>query len=86
MDGLTCTNVENSFLIKEVNQKNISQKNVENELVFVGFQGMIDPPRSEVKNAIKLCKDAGIKIISNGTTNPVNHTIKDCQFISYGRD
>jgi len=35
----------------------------ENNLVFVGFQGMIDPPRKEVKNAIKLSQEAGIKVI-----------------------
>jgi Ca2+-transporting ATPase len=43
--------------------KKISLEDAENNLVFVGLQGMIDPPRPEVKNAIQTCKEAGIKIL-----------------------
>jgi Ca2+-transporting ATPase len=47
------------FAFKDVNKK---ERLKEKNLVFLGFIGMFDPPRSEVKDAIKQCKRAGIKI------------------------
>lgn len=41
----------------------ISSEIVENDLIFVGVQGMIDPPREEVKLAVKRSKEAGIRPI-----------------------
>ena len=38
-------------------------ENVERDLTFLGLVAMQDPPRSEVKDAVRLCRSAGIKIV-----------------------
>jgi P-type Ca2+ transporter type 2C len=45
------------------NALTITEKEAEKDLIFIGLQGMIDPPRPEVKEAVKECKAAGIKTI-----------------------
>jgi len=36
---------------------------IEEGFVFLGIAGMIDPPREEVRDAIKLCKQSGIRTV-----------------------
>ena len=41
----------------------IDTNTIENNLIFVGLIGMIDPPREGVKEAVRTCKRAGIKTV-----------------------
>lgn len=40
-----------------------SQNNIESNLIFVGMVGLIDPPRPEAAEAVRLCSQAGIRTI-----------------------
>lgn len=41
----------------------VDSSSIENNLIFVGLIGMIDPPREGVSEAVKTCKNAGIKTV-----------------------
>jgi len=43
--------------------EDLKDEDIRGNLVFVGLAGMADPPREEAKEAVKLCRQAGIKVI-----------------------
>ncbi|MBN8191521.1 cation-translocating P-type ATPase [Bacillus sp. NTK074B] len=49
--------------IKDRTVESLKETDVEEGVTFIGLQGMIDPPRPEVKQAVKECRAAGIKTV-----------------------
>lgn len=43
-------------------QHQLDHQHVQDELIFLGLQGMMDPPREEAMDAIKKCQQAGIMV------------------------
>lgn len=71
IDAATCVNQEMSesalrviaIGYKEIDEipAEVTPENLECELTFMGLIGMIDPPRPEAKEAVAVCRKAGIK-------------------------
>ena len=53
-----------AFAKKKMTNENhkIEISDVDNGLIFLGFQAMLDPPRPEVIEAIRECQNAGIRV------------------------
>ena len=52
-----------AYKVLDYEPSNEEMKNMENDLIYIGMVGMIDPPRLEVKDAVATCKKAGIKTV-----------------------
>ena len=51
-----------AFAGKSFHGHHFDHDDLKNEMVFLGLQGMIDPPRSEAIRAVDVCKTAGIEV------------------------
>ncbi|NHM29735.1 cation-translocating P-type ATPase [Neobacillus terrae] len=66
IDGLASNALRNiaiAFKPVPANTLILSEQEAERDLTFIGIQGMIDPPRPEVKKAVSECREAGIKTV-----------------------
>lgn len=55
-------NLAFAYKISSIEEARKANEKVERGFTFLGIVGIIDPPRPEVKEAIELCKKAGIKV------------------------
>ena len=51
-----------TFAMKKLDHDKLKMDDVESGLVFLGLQGMIDPPRKEAIEAVRNCQTAGIRV------------------------
>ncbi|MEB3218504.1 MAG: cation-transporting P-type ATPase [Nostocales cyanobacterium 94392] len=51
-----------AFAKKSVHGTSLEHTDIENDLIFLGLQGMIDPPRAEAIKAVQACQEAGIQV------------------------
>ncbi len=55
--------IATAYLDLPADLQDLEEEHIKGNLVFVGLSGMADPPREEAKEAIELCRRAGIKVI-----------------------
>ncbi len=55
--------IATAYVALPVDTEDLEEDDIRGNLVFVGLYGMADPPREEAKEAIKLCREAGIRVI-----------------------
>lgn len=65
----------------------LNSDEIEKDLHFVGLLGMIDPPRQEAKDAVTICKKAGIRpvMITGDHIGTANAIAKDLGILNAGQ-
>jgi len=60
---------------------------VEEDFIFLGVTGMIDPPRPEVREAVETCRQAGIRPVMITGDHPLTalHIARQISLIEHGR-
>jgi len=48
---------------EDIDYEESTDHQIEKNMIFLGLQGMIDPPRPEVEDAVQDCRDAGISTV-----------------------
>jgi Ca2+-transporting ATPase len=68
-------------------KKNPDKKDVEQDMTFLGLFGMIDPPRSEARAAIRTCRQAGIRPVMITGDHPLTAqaVARDLDLLQNGR-
>src|SRR6202000_1029502 len=51
-----------AFAMKRTTQEHLKMSDVDDDLVFLGLQGMIDPPRQDAIRAVAKCQAAGVRV------------------------
>ncbi|WP_100373261.1 calcium-translocating P-type ATPase, SERCA-type [Bacillus sp. FJAT-45037] len=63
LSGQALRTIAVAFRPLKANEKCRQAFEAERQLTFLGLEGMIDPPRPEVKDSIRECREAGIKTV-----------------------
>ena len=66
---------------------NANETELEREMTFIGLIGMMDPPRPEVKDAVQICKTAGIRPVMITGDHPLTaqHIAHELHIADNGR-